>query len=91
MRIAEALWTFRNDLSGLLRETRRPAKRPETRAANKERALVLDSIIDLWDATFACPRCHGRGDCHVETTGYSGQATCPECGGGRCRKFGEKA
>jgi len=92
MNIREAVQTFRNDLSGLLREARIPLAAhaagerglsDRERAAYAERSEVLARIIDLWDATFACPACHGQGDRHVETVGYSGQATCPDCGGSR--------
>jgi|CXWL01.1.fsa_nt_gi hypothetical protein len=90
MNVKESLLAFRNDLSQLLREATIPLSEhakgerglsDRERAAYNERVFVLKLIIELWDASFACQACHGQGDRHIETACYSGQATCPDCGG----------
>lgn len=49
--------------------------------ANKEWARRLITTLSALGVLKPCEACNGRGDRHVESAAYSGQATCPDCGG----------
>lgn len=45
------------------------------------RALCFANDIRTGKVRPLCKPCKGRGDRHTKTATYSGQATCPDCGG----------
>lgn len=75
-------WT-RGPVSGTHSKAREGWNKSRSRIPDAQPAKIQHLVQLLKDrgCLAACSFCKGHGDRHVETATYTGQSTCPDCGG----------